>query len=148
MDKPGMERFWEKVDVRGPDECWEWTASCNKWGYGHFRWNGTMGKAHRVSWELEHGEPPPPRGSGLEVCHTCDNPPCVNPAHLWLGTSQENAQDRQAKGRGYNGRNHSEKTHCKHGHEFTPENTYVKPNGTRDCRECKRLWQRKYRGLE
>jgi hypothetical protein len=95
------DRFWEKVDVRGPDECWEWTAARHLQGYGRF-WIGSHAegkthRAHRVAWELENGPVP----DGLDVCHHCDNPPCCNPRHLWLGTNQDNLRDCSAKGRAY-----------------------------------------------
>lgn len=179
------ERFWSRV-LQKPG-CWEWTGAVNDSGYGRIAVRGRMEGAHRVSWELHHG--PIPRG--LWVLHCCDNPPCTNPAHLFLGTCQDNLADMRAKGRSapnpsslviacprghmyddantritpdgsracracdreryyrrrdngdphtsgyrYKGRLLASETHCKFGHEFTPENTYVSPRGRRDCRVC------------
>jgi hypothetical protein len=96
--KPLPERFWAKVDRRGPDECWPWLGHQNPDGYGRVYVNAAKGPvlAHRVAWEMEHGETVP---DGLFVCHRCDNPPCCNPADLFVGTHQENNADMQAKGR-------------------------------------------------
>ena len=95
MKKTLLKRFNEKYKINPVTECWEWTASINNWGYGHFRRNNKTDKAHRVSYELFKGPIP----KGLCVCHTCDNPKCVNPDHLWLGTFGDNNRDRSSKGR-------------------------------------------------
>ena len=90
------ERFNKKYLINEDTDCWEWQNAKNNIGYGMFRWDRhTMRTAHRVSYELHNGPIP----EGLVVCHKCDNPICVNPEHLWVGTLKDNAQDMVAKGR-------------------------------------------------
>lgn len=96
MRKPFLDRFWEKVDKSG--ECWIWTSATWGSGYGFFWVGGEQRSeyAHRVSWEIATGAKVP---SGRLVCHTCDNKLCVNPAHLFLGSAQDNRDDCVSKGR-------------------------------------------------
>jgi len=86
-------RFWEKVD-KG-ESCWQWTAGDNGEGYGRFRHDNQKVGAHRFSWEFHFGDIP----DSMLVCHKCDNPGCVNPDHLFLGTNQDNMNDMVKKGR-------------------------------------------------
>jgi hypothetical protein len=86
------ERFWAKVNKT--DECWEWTAAIGRDGYGVFKVDGKMVKAHRYSAILDGRDP-----TGLLVCHHCDNRKCVRPGHLFLGTNSDNMRDMRAKGR-------------------------------------------------
>lgn len=96
---PLVDRFWPKVDRSGgPAACWPWQGVVDQGGYGRIGSAGRHGpvlKTHRVAYELVCGPIPP----GAVICHTCDNPPCCNPAHLFAGTAKANTQDSIAKGR-------------------------------------------------
>lgn len=118
-DRAMRRRFWSKVDESGgPDACWLWTRQRTAKGYGIFSWSRQEPRrAHRVAWELVNGPIP----DGLNALHRCDNPPCVNPSHLWLGTTADNNADMTAKGRARRngntvltaarGERHSSRTH-------------------------------------
>jgi hypothetical protein len=142
MSKPTAdERFWAKVDKSaGPDGCWPWTGARQDKGYGLFSpTHSRQVGAHRVAYELTTGQIP----DGMVIDHLCRNPPCVNPAHLEPVTSRENL----LRGTTLAAAN-ATKTHCDHGHEFTPENTRItKPEGKRICRTCAREWMRRRRAV-
>jgi hypothetical protein len=88
-------RFWTKVKKGGMDECWPWMSKHDHDGYGRVYFEGKIRSTHRIAFTLATGNP----ATGLPVCHRCDNPPCCNPNHLFLGTHQINMADRDAKGR-------------------------------------------------
>lgn len=130
---PPEHRFWAMTEVSGPDDCWLWKGQTVK-GYGKFNINKKMKQAHRYSYELHNGVT---LGRETFVCHHCDNPSCVNPKHLFMGTPADNSRDMVAKGRPH-GR--PRLTHCKLGHEMSPENVAVfhAPSGIqRTCKKCR-----------
>lgn len=127
-------RIWLAVDTTDPDECWVWQGHLDKDGYGQIRGNGGRGapllRAHRAMYALVRKEAIP---AGLTIDHLCRNKACVNPDHLEVVDHRTNIL-RSTGPAAVN----AVKTHCIHGHEFTPENTYVRKRkgGGRICKTC------------
>lgn len=137
--------FWAKVHA-AENGCWLWIASKRRRGYGRFGPKGDQRAAHRVAYEALVGPIP----DGLQLDHLCREPSCVNPAHLEPVTQLENIRRGLAAraAAGVKVRKPSlRRTHCKNGHEFTPENTYWNPRDeSQVCRTCQReTWKRSYR---
>ena len=101
-----IERFWSKVEIAGPDDCWQWKGSKTTAGYGNIRINHGNLYAHRVSWFIKNGPIP----NDMYICHTCDAPACANPRHLFLGTPSDNTQDMMKKKRDFRGKGSSKFT--------------------------------------
>lgn len=129
-----LERFEEKYEGEPTSGCWIWLAATNKKGYGLIQIERRFTRAHRVSWRIFRGAIP----TGLAVLHRCDVRSCVNPSHLFLGTTADNNRDMVQKGRHGN----SQKTECLRGHPFTADNTLFDSAGGRECRECGNLRRR------
>jgi len=131
-----VQDFWNRVNKT--DTCWLWLSEKNKKGYGRFYMRRKFFFAHRLSYVLEHGDI-----KDYQVLHRCNIPSCVNPRHLFLGTNQDNVDDKMEKGRHWN----QGKKLCKSGHEFNDKNTSIRPNGNRRCKKCSVLatqkWQKK-----
>jgi len=134
---PLKDRFFSKVEKTST--CWLWKGGLTK-GYGTFaintsRKNRVYGRAHRVSWELINGPIP----SDKHVLHKCDNPKCVNPKHLFLGSNMDNIQDCIQKKRKYN---YTQIKFCKNGHKLD-NNIHVQPSGVNRCKTCLKIWARR-----
>lgn len=142
-----IRRFWRFVDTTG--RCWEWTGSKHRFGYGRFNVGGKVQYAHRFAYEASFGVTVP---EGMQVCHHCDNPRCVKPSHLFLGTAADNNWDKARKGRTVNPMTDALKqhTHCPKGHPYDELNTLVRRYRASDgserpyraCRACLRAWGR------
>ncbi len=167
------DRFWAKVNKAGPipegrpelGNCWDWTGRPNEEGYGSLLVGGRKGKqerAHRVGYELVVGPIP----AGLVLDHLCRRTSCVRYSHLDPCTQAVNiARGKAPAALGEANRQRRERTHCKHGHEFTAANTTIRHNGCRTCKACAReraaklrerpgyreqmaAWNRAYRRLQ
>jgi hypothetical protein len=144
FDLDVLERFWAKVNKT--DTCWLWTASLDTAGYGLFRVNRKLWKAHRFSYELHIGPIP----AGLVLDHVkargCTHTNCVNPAHLEPVTSGENTRRGDLSGNGAERRAFNlAKTHCPAGHPYAGDNLYLKPtSGGRICRTCMKASRQRY----
>lgn len=121
-----MKRLYDRISKT--DTCWLWTGTLDAYGYGVVSVGSKTRKAHRVVYELERGTIP----DKLVCDHICRVRHCVNPEHIELVNNGVNVL-RGVSNSAINKR----KTHCKHGHELTPENTYTYPRGWRGCRKCR-----------
>lgn len=148
-----FDRFWSKVEIAGPDDCWHWTAYVDRSGYGQFYYEGRLRRPHAVSYILANGAIP----EGCVIDHTCHNADtscaggwgcehrrCVNPAHLEAVTQGENL----LRGRGPKATRERSllRTHCPDGHPLSGENLYVrKSDNSRLCRTCARAATKAWR---
>lgn len=121
--------------------CVEWTGACTTRGYGQKWFDGRLWMMHRWVMAQVHGED---AIRGKVVRHQCDNPSCYRYDHLLIGTQKENLADMHERGRD-RWSTHGLPTHCRSGHEYTDENTYVRANGARQCIECRKAYKREWR---
>ena len=126
------QNFWRNVKIADND-CWLWTRATDKDGYGVFSVDGKYIRAHRYIWQLHYGSIP----EGINIHHRCKNPACVNIVHMLALSPRQHKQLHM-----------SEITHCPQGHEYTQENTYIRPNGNRNCRTCANEGADRYRQTE
>lgn len=124
-----------KVSPEPNTGCWLWDGATHPKGYGQIRHEGRTARATHVSLMLAGRTAP---DAGLYACHTCDVPSCVNPDHLYWGTPKQNQGDRRAR----TGHHYADRTHCKRGHELTPDNWRQYGTGNRQCRQCTNISSR------
>ncbi|KKN72487.1 hypothetical protein LCGC14_0409910 [marine sediment metagenome] len=132
-----VDRFFDGIQIGHPNDCWPWVRACSGKGYGQMSVNKHLEYTHRLAYRLLVGSIP----DGLFVLHHCDNPPCANPGHLFLGTNQDNMQDAARKGRTSNWFIKYPSDLCQRGHafdRFTSRRRY--------CQRCRTLRQRERRG--
>ena len=127
------DRIGEKIEVDPESGCWLWVSAISR-GYGAIYWERKSRIAHRVVYAIAR---PDEDIDGLDLHHRCGVRECVNPDHIQPMPHKQNLEADGIIERLRNPNQHTNQTHCKHGHEFTPENTYVRPNGARQCRQCK-----------
>jgi hypothetical protein len=136
MQQEAIDRFISRINFTANNACWNWCAGKNNSGYGSFSAGGKAYGAHRFSYIITFGD----ISNDELVCHSCDNPSCVNPNHLWVGTVKDNIADKVRKNRQPKGDSHprpkSKRTHCLSGHEYNNENTYWTKSNHRKCRRC------------
>lgn len=130
-DDEFIKLLWSRVEIRGDNECWPWKYTSLRGGRGLLLLRCVRIVAPRVAYRSAHGYWPP---KDLMVCHSCDNPPCCNPKHLWLGTALDNSRDCARKGRRRGGQSRpGMKEICRNGHPYDQDNAY-RPK--RACRIC------------
>ena len=130
-----QKHFWSKV--KKTKKCWIWIAGLTRQGYGNFHINGKSYLAHRCSWKFMNGEIP----GGMNILHHCDNEPCVNPRHLFTGTTKDNVRDSINKGRR---KELKIGDNCKHGHLLVGENAKLTKKNYVFCKKCTKVNYKKY----
>lgn len=137
-DDDFLDKFWSNVNVIESTGCWEWAGKRMPYGgYGRISIGGMRGYAHRVAWMLSGRTLTP----GRWILHHCDNPPCIRPDHMYMGTPKDNAQDREKRGRGR--KRERSGAECIRGHVFDADNPGRNKRGVAMCKVCDRERHRK-----